>query len=71
MATWTQTDVDTLKTALASGILTVIYDGPPRRAVTYQSTNQMRELLAAMIADVANSAGTRQTYRLGSTRKGL
>ena len=56
MATWTQADIDTLKAAVASGVLTVTFDGPPRRSVTYQSAAEMRSLLAEMRADVARSA---------------
>lgn len=70
MATWTQADVDTLKTAVASGILTVTYDGPPRRSITYQSLSEMRALLAEMVADVAR-AGGRTSYSVARTRKGL
>jgi hypothetical protein len=31
--TWTQADIDKLKAAVASGALTVSYDGPPRRSI--------------------------------------
>lgn len=71
MGIWTQTDVDTLKVAVASGVLTVRYSGPPAREVTYQSLAAMRALLADMIADVAGAAGTRQGYRLAKFRKGF
>jgi hypothetical protein len=71
MGTWTQTDVDTLKAAIGSGILTVSYAGPPSRTITYQNVDAMRRLLAEMVADVANTAGTRTGYRLVATRKGL
>lgn len=68
---WTQTDLDSLKSAIASGILTVSYAGPPSRTITYQSLPEMRKLLADMQADVSTTAGTRTGYRLVSTRKGL
>lgn len=71
MSIWTQQDIDALKLALKSGILTVSYDGPPRRMITYQSLEAMRELLAEMIADVGDEAGTRARYRFGATRKGF
>lgn len=71
MATWTQADVDALKTAVASGILTVTYSGPPSRTVTYQNLDAMRRLLAEMVADVGNAAGTRSNYKLAANRKGL
>lgn len=53
MALWTEIDVLRLKTAIASGVLSVTYDGPPRRTITYHSMDSMRELLAEMIRDVA------------------
>lgn len=68
---WTQEDVDKLKAACASGVLTVSYTGPPARTITYQSLSSMRALLAEMIASVANAAGTRSSYRVGRFRKGL
>jgi len=71
MATWTQVDVDALKAAVASGVLAVSYDGPPRRSVTYQSLEQMRALLAEMVSSVATAGGATVTYRLAATRKGL
>lgn len=71
MATWTQADVDALKAAVASGVLSVRYDGPPGRTVTYQSLDAMRSLLAEMIAVVGDAAGTRTPYRFAATRKGF
>lgn len=66
---WTQTDVDNLKAAVAQGILTVRYDGPPGRTVTYQSLGAMRDLLASMVADVrAQNGGS--SYILAGFRKG-
>lgn len=64
---WTQADIDTLKAAIASGVLSVSYAGPPARSITYQSLAEMRSLLASMIASTSN--GT--PYRLAATRKGL
>lgn len=46
--TWTQEEIDALKAAIASGVLTVTYAGPPQRSVTYHSLKEMRELLADM-----------------------
>jgi hypothetical protein len=71
MATWTQADLDTLKAAVASGILTVTYSGPPSRTITYQNLDAMRRLLGEMNAELANAAGTRSGYKLIATRKGL
>lgn len=70
MGIWTQTDIDTLKAAVASGVLQVRYDGPPARMVQYQSLGEMRKLLASMVADVAAAAGG-TSYVLASTRKGF
>ena len=70
-AIYTQAEVDTLKAAIVSGALTVAYSGPPSRSVTYHSLPEMRALLAAMIADIADAAGTRSSYRLAAHRTGL
>lgn len=67
---WTQADVDALKSAVASGVLTVSFDGPPRRTITYQSLDAMRSLLASMQADVARQSGG-ASYTLISTSKGF
>ena len=64
---WTQADIDRHKAAVASGILTVRYDGPPGRTITYQSLGEMRALLASMQREVSRAP----TYRLVSTRKGF
>ena len=71
MGTWTQADVDTLKAAVAGGILEVRYDGPPMRLVRYQDLGQMRSLLAAMLADVARSSAGASSYAVAAMRKGL
>jgi hypothetical protein len=70
MSIWAQADIDALKASVATGILTVRYDGPPSRQITYQSLKEMRDLLASMVADVATSAG-RTSYTLAATRKGF
>lgn len=71
MATWTQAEIDSLKAAVASGVLSVSYDGPPRRTVVYQSLAAMRDLLSEMIADVATAAGTRVRTRYATHKKGF
>ena len=71
MAIWTQADIDSVKAALSSGVLSVSYAGPPARSVMYQSTGQLMSLLAAMVDDVNTAAGTRTKYRLAMTRSGL
>jgi hypothetical protein len=70
MALWTQADVDALKAAVASGVLSVRYDGPPGRTVTYHSLSEMRALLASMVQDVARASGS-GSYRLIQTKKGF
>lgn len=71
MAIWTEEDITALKNALKSGVLSVTYDGPPRRQVVYQSLSAMRDLLAEMVADVAAEEGTRSSYRFAASRKGF
>lgn len=71
MPTWTQADVDALKAAIATGVLEVEYDGPPKRRVRYHGLAEMRALLASMQQDVAAAAGTTTNYRFGSSRKGF
>lgn len=68
--TWTQAEFEALKKAVASGVLTVIYDGPPRRQVTYQSLTEMRSLLSEMRQETARASG-RSSTRLVATRKGF
>ncbi len=45
---WTEDDMVALKAAVASGLLTVSYAGPPARTITYQNLDSMRKLLAEM-----------------------
>lgn len=71
MAIFTQEQIDELAAALASGVLSVEYAGPPARRVQYQSLAAMRDLLAAMIADVEGEDGSRPTYRFASHRRGF
>lgn len=60
MASWTEEDVAKLKEAVSSGVLSVSYDGPPRRTITYQSLTEMRALLADMERVVAPPSVTRR-----------
>lgn len=64
---WTQAEIDTLKAAIASGVLTVSYAGPPARSITYQSLAAMRDLLAEMERSV--NGGRR--YRRVAFSKGF
>jgi hypothetical protein len=67
---WNQADIDALKIAVSSGVLTVTYAGPPSRTLTYQNLSEMRKLLAEMVADVAAQSGT-ATYRLAAYKSGF
>lgn len=74
MATWTQQDIDTLKAAVASGVLTVTYSGGSggvSRSITYQSLEAMRALLDDMLAEVEGESGARTRIRQVLTNKGL
>lgn len=70
MSTWTQQQIDTLRAAVASGILEVTFEGPPRRTVRYQTLGEMRDQLASMEASASRAAG-RPSVRLVATRKGF
>lgn len=71
----TQADIDALEAVIGTGVLTVTYDGPPRRSVTYQSTADMERSLVRMKNELAEAAaqagGSTLRYRLAATRKGL
>lgn len=66
---WTEDDVATLRAAVASGVLTVSFAGPPARTITYQSLEAMRSLLADMRRDVAGSSAI--THRQATFSKGF
>jgi hypothetical protein len=67
VAIWTQAEIDALKAAIASGVLTVSFDGPPRRTVQYHSLAEMRSLLSEMTRSVEGRAN----YRRVSWSKGF
>jgi len=56
---WTQADLDALKKAVASGVLTVLYEGPPKRSVTYADLSAMRALLAEMNRQITGAPNNR------------
>lgn len=64
---WTQADIDALKAAVASGVLSVSYAGPPQRSITYQSLEAMRSLLAEMVHQVSGAT----SFRRASVNKGF
>jgi hypothetical protein len=63
---WTEAQREALATAIASGVLTVTFNG---RSTTYQSLEQMRALLAEMERDL--NPTTTYAYRLAAHAKGL
>lgn len=67
---WTDADISALKAAILSCVLSVRYGGPPERTVVYQSLAAMKAVLAEIVAEQGNAAGTRRTYRLAGARKG-
>ena len=68
-STWTSEDVAVLSAAMASGIKRVIYDGPPKREIEYQSLSEMSAVLADMVRQVAGSSTP--SRRLVKTVKGF
>ena len=68
---WTQENIDTLAEAMAGGIKRVVYDGPPKREVEYQTLAEMEVLLGKMVAHVAALAGCAPVRRLVKTQKGF
>lgn len=64
---WTEAQRDELQAAIATGLLTVRYEGPPAREQTYQSLGAMRALLAEMNRQLAKAP----TFRLGVVKSGL
>ncbi len=65
--TWTQEEIDELKAAIAKGVLTVKYGGPPSREVTYRSLDEMLALLSQM----ESSVGGRTSFRRVRFRQGF
>lgn len=55
---YTQDDVDSLKAALATGAKSVKFgSGADSRETTYRSLDEMRSILADMIAEVSPTPG--------------
>lgn len=66
---WTQTHLDALKEAAAKGISRVTFvDG---QSVDWRSYSELQALMADMQRDITAAAGTRQTYRVVGTGKGV
>jgi hypothetical protein len=64
---WTQTDIDALKTAIGTGLTTVMYsDGSQMQ---YRSLAEMREILAGMEAEVSGASVSRvRTIRVNTCK---
>ena len=66
---WTQTDVDALKAAIATGVLTVEYSD---RRITYQTTSEMLQALSVMQQEVTlTETGATSRTRYAATSKGV
>lgn len=66
---FTQTDVDALKTAIASGKGAQTIEFGDQK-VTFRDVDEMRALLALMMGEVSTAAGTPRT-RYAATSKGV
>jgi hypothetical protein len=67
---WTQSDVDTLKAAIAAGrgARSITFAD---QTVTFHSIDEMLKLLAVMQADATATATSRTRTRLAATSKGV
>lgn len=66
---WTIKQRDELQAAIASGLRSVRYEGPPAREETYQDLGQMRALLAEMNRQLNGSQSP--NFRLAVVKSGL
>lgn len=59
---WTQTDIDTLKLAMATGVRRAVFgSGETRREQEFQSLADMQRLLALMEDEVAGPLATQRS----------
>lgn len=67
---FTSTDAENLRRAIADGrgARSMTFSD---QTVVFNSLKEMIELLAIMEADAGNTAGTRRSYRIGVTSKGV
>lgn len=67
---FTQTDADNLRRAIADGrgARSMTFDN---QTVVFNSLDEMIKLLAIMEAEAGNAAGTRRSYRVAVTSKGV
>jgi hypothetical protein len=67
---FTQADVDRLDRAIADGCgaRSMTFDG---QTVTFGSPEDFRKLRAIMLEQIAAAAGTRRSFRVATTSKGV
>lgn len=68
MMAWTQTDIDTLKAAIARGVRKVRING---EEVEYGSMTEMRQALSLMEGEVAGVSRSAITVIYPTTSRGL
>ena len=69
---FTQTQLDALQAALASGELSIRFSGPGGdRSVTYRSVDELKAAIAEVQASLMAAAGTRIRQHLIHTDKGF
>lgn len=64
---WTQTELDALNAAIASGVTTVSHNG---KTVTYRSLAEMMALRNRMQAEIANGTGPKPQVHYAQIRTG-
>ncbi len=62
---WTQQQLDALKGAYASGVLSVTFEG---RSMTFRNLNDMERVIAAGEKAMNPTSRRRRTYRLSSSK---
>lgn len=65
---WTQTDIDTLKAAIARGVREVRING---EMVQYQSMKEMKQALEMMTAEVSGTSRSAVQIVYPTTSRGL
>lgn len=66
---WTQADIDRLDAAYARGVRRVTFvDG---QSAEFHSIADYQALRREMLASIAASGGTRRTYRVAASSKGV
>lgn len=66
---YSQTDIDTLKAAIATGALEVEFGaGPDKRRVKYRNLDQMQQTLALIIIEVSPASAPKTTSYIAHDR---